>query len=99
MRASTADRDRSVEVLKSGFTDGRLSFAEFDKRLGEVLTARTFDQLMELTRDLPVGPFGRLPAHPQARPMPGPSQMRVAVASVILLCWILLLFASSLHTI
>jgi hypothetical protein len=99
MRASTADRDRSVEVLKAAFADGRLSFAEFDERLDRVLAARTFEQLMDITRDLPVGPFGRLPAHPQAPPIRRAGPVRVTVATVILLSWILLLLLDSLHTV
>src|ERR1700753_1985359 len=63
MWASTADRDRSLEVVKASFAEGRLTVAELDLRLGQVLAARSFEELMALTGDLPGGPFGRLPAH------------------------------------
>jgi Domain of unknown function (DUF1707) len=63
MRASTADRDRSVEVVKTSFVEGRLTMEELDLRVGQVLVSRYFEELMALTADLPVGPHGRLPAH------------------------------------
>ena len=64
MRASTADRDRSIEVLKASFVEGRLTKDELDLRLGRAFLSRFFAELMAITADLPVGPFGRLPAHP-----------------------------------
>jgi hypothetical protein len=63
MWASTADRDRSLEVVKASFAEGRLTLEELDRRVGRVLVSRSFEELMTLTADLPVGPFGRLPAH------------------------------------
>jgi len=64
MRASMADRDRSIEVLKAAFAEGRLTKGELDLRVEQILVAPFFAQLMALTADLPVGPFGRLPCHP-----------------------------------
>jgi hypothetical protein len=64
LRASLLDTDRTVEVLKTSFTEGRLTKDELDHRLGRALLTRFFDELMEITADLPVGTFGRLPAHP-----------------------------------
>jgi Domain of unknown function (DUF1707) len=70
MRASTADRDRSIEVLKTSFVEGRLTRDELDLRLGYAFISRFFAELMAITADLPVGPFGRLPAHPVTPPFP-----------------------------
>jgi hypothetical protein len=64
MLASSADRDRSVEVLRASFVEGRLTKDELVLRTEQVLVSRFFGQLMALTADLPVGPLGRLPAHP-----------------------------------
>jgi Domain of unknown function (DUF1707) len=64
MRASTADLERSIEVLKRSFAEGRLTKDELDERVGQALVSRFFAELMQLTDDLPVGIFGRLPAHP-----------------------------------
>jgi Domain of unknown function (DUF1707) len=70
MRASSADRERTLRVLQSSFVEGRLTRDELDERLGEALVARAFHELMAIISDLPVGPFGRLPAHPATAPFP-----------------------------
>lgn len=64
MRASSADRERTILVLQKSFVDGRLTMDELDERLGQAMVSRAFHELMALTVDLPVSPFGRLPAHP-----------------------------------
>ena len=84
MRASTADRDRSVEVLKSSFVEGRLTRDELDLRLGQAFVSRFFAELMAITADLPVGPFGRLPAHPVTPPFPRVRGQAVATAAAVL---------------
>jgi hypothetical protein len=53
LRASHADRDRVVEVLRVAAGDGRLSPEELDERLEAALTARTVRELTVLTADLP----------------------------------------------
>lgn len=63
MLASPADRDRAITVLQDSFVEGRLTKEEFDDRVGQAIMSRDFEQLLTLTTDLPVGPFGRLPAH------------------------------------
>ncbi|MFI6597429.1 DUF1707 domain-containing protein [Nonomuraea sp. NPDC050536] len=52
MRASDADRDRIIEVLRAAVADGRLDPVEFDERLDAALTARTIDALTPLITDL-----------------------------------------------
>jgi len=52
VRASDADRDRVVEVLRDAAVDGRLTAEEFDGRLEAALSSRTLDQLAVLTTDL-----------------------------------------------
>jgi Domain of unknown function (DUF1707) len=56
LRASDADRDRVIEVLRAAVADGRLDQAEFDERLDAALTARTMDALAPLTADLIAAP-------------------------------------------
>ena len=56
LRASYADRDRVVEVLRVAAGDGRLSAAELDERVEAALTARTYRELERLTADLPAVP-------------------------------------------
>jgi hypothetical protein len=84
MRASTADLERSVEVLKTSFAEGRLTKQELDQRLGLALVARFFADLMALTEDLPVGTFGRLPAHPVTPPFRRTGRPVVTTAALVL---------------
>ena len=81
MLASRADRDRSVKVVKASFVEGRLTKEELDQRVGQALVSRYFEELMTLTADLPVGPHGRLPAHPVTPPFP--RMNRLAVAALV----------------
>lgn len=53
LRASHADRDRVVELLRVAAGDGRLTVAELEERLETALTARTAGELAALTTDLP----------------------------------------------
>lgn len=52
LRASDADRDRALEVLRIAVGDGRLSIAELNERLEPALSARTLHELAMLTADL-----------------------------------------------
>ena len=54
MRAADADRDRVVEVLSMAYSEGRLSKDEYDDRLENALSARTYADLDQLVTDLPV---------------------------------------------
>jgi len=56
MLTSSAERDRAVDVLRSGFVEGRLTQEEFTERVAQVHASRTYDQLSELISDLPPGP-------------------------------------------
>jgi Domain of unknown function (DUF1707) len=56
LRASHADRDQVVELLRVAAGDGRLSADELDDRLERALTARTYAELAPLTADLPATP-------------------------------------------
>ncbi len=55
MRAATADRERTVDVLKAGFAEGRLTQDEYDERMGRAYAARTYGELNALIADLPAG--------------------------------------------
>lgn len=56
VRASDADRDRAIEVLRGAVGDGRLTAEEFEERLGTALSSRTFGELATLTADLVIAP-------------------------------------------
>ena len=53
MRAADADRDRAVEFLKVAYSEGRLSKDEYDGRLENALSARTYADLDQIVTDLP----------------------------------------------
>jgi hypothetical protein len=53
MRASHADREQVIEVLKDAFVHGRLTKDELEARAGRALDARTCAELAALTADIP----------------------------------------------
>jgi len=61
LRASHADRDQVVELLRVAAGDGRLSPEELYDRLERALTARTYAELAALTTDLPATPGAVVP--------------------------------------
>jgi hypothetical protein len=63
IRASATDQDRTIDVLKAAFVEGRLTKQELDQRVGQALSQRYFADLIALIEDLPAGAFARLPAH------------------------------------
>ena len=60
LRASHADREQLTDVLKAAFVQERLTKDEFDARIGQTFTARTYAELATVTADIPVGPAGAL---------------------------------------
>jgi hypothetical protein len=76
MRAADADRERTVDVLKTAFTEGRLDQDEYIERMGLAYQARTYGDLVALTGDLPAGPLPfavpsvRQAPRQRARPVP-----------------------------
>ena len=66
LRASHADREQVIELLKTAFAQGRLSKDEFDQRVGQVLTSLTYAGLAALKAVLPPGP-----ARAEPTPEPG----------------------------
>jgi len=53
MRAADADRDRVVEFLNIAYSEGRLSKDEYDGRLENAFSARTYADLDQIVTDLP----------------------------------------------
>ena len=65
LRASDADRERTVAVLRDHAAEGRLTLEEFTDRMSRAYLARTNDELEQLVRDLPATPA---PAVSRRRP-------------------------------
>lgn len=55
LRASDADRNRTIDSLNDAYADGRLDHDELMRRTDETLRALTFAELEPITRDLPGG--------------------------------------------
>jgi Domain of unknown function (DUF1707) len=53
IRASDADRDRTVAALREHLAAGRLTIEEFDERLDQAYAAKTLGELDGLMADLP----------------------------------------------
>lgn len=69
--ASDADRERTIDLLKSAYSEGRLSADEHDERVGRAYASRTYGELADLTADLPPEAGGSLPAvSPVYQPFP-----------------------------
>ena len=77
LRASRADRERVIDLLKAAFVEGRLTRDEFDERVGRVLASRTYPELAAVTADLPE-PVATPPSRPPAR-----VQHRVGMSTAI----------------
>ena len=82
IRASHADRERVVDVLKSAFVQGRLTKDEFDTRIGQTFASRTYAQLAAVTADIPAGPVTAQPPRKPIRP-PGRRPMRTGAKAAI----------------
>ncbi|MDI5965056.1 DUF1707 and DUF4190 domain-containing protein [Streptantibioticus silvisoli] len=76
MLASDADRERTVDTLKTAYAEGRLTADEHDDRVGRAYVSRTYGELAALVADLPQSPGAMLPAvSPVYQPFPPyPSQ-------------------------
>jgi hypothetical protein len=55
LRASNADREQVIGVLKAAYVQGRLTTDEFGTRVGQAFTSRTYAELTAVTADLPAG--------------------------------------------
>ena len=67
LRASRADRERVIELLKVAFVQDRITHDELDTRIGLALASRTYADLADLTADIPAGPAAAEPAGTPAR--------------------------------
>jgi hypothetical protein len=76
--AGSADRERTVGVLRAAFTEGRLTQDELDDRVARAAAGRPNGGHRSLIADLPAGPLpypGGLPGvpYPHANPAVPPS--------------------------
>jgi len=69
MRASDADRERVVERLRTALNEGRLDLGEYDERMQQAYSAKTYGDLDGLLTDLPAGQHP-VPASAEMEPKP-----------------------------
>ena len=62
VRASDADRDKTLGTLADASAEGRLTLEEYSQRSESALVARTLGDLASLTDDLPTAPPSDAPA-------------------------------------
>ena len=55
LRASNADREQVIALLKAAFVQGRLTKDELDLRVGQALKSRTYAEQAAVIADLPAG--------------------------------------------
>jgi uncharacterized membrane protein len=95
LRASTADRERAIDVLKAGFAEGRLTKDEYDARVSAIYAARTYADLAQVTGDLPGGQVMAPVPVPHWHPVvPAPRTNPLAIASLV--CGLLQPFSGGL---
>ena len=66
-RASRADRERVIDLLKAAFVQGRLDRDAFDARIGQALASRTYGELAAVAAGIPAELTGAPPRRPPAR--------------------------------
>jgi len=75
LRASHADREQVINVLKAAFVQGRLAKDELHARVDQTFASRTYAELAAITADLPAG-LAR--PEPVRRPARGEGERPVA---------------------
>jgi hypothetical protein len=68
LRASHADREQVIDMLKAAFVQGRLARDEFGLRVGQALASQIYADLAALTADIPAGLTGTQPPEPARKP-------------------------------
>ncbi|TDE47995.1 DUF1707 domain-containing protein [Nonomuraea mesophila] len=69
MRASDADRDRVAAILREHTAQGRITMEEFNERLENLYTCKTYGELAKLTSDLPDVDLRHRPARTKPEPV------------------------------
>lgn len=77
LRASDADRERTVDLLREHHAVGRITAEEYNERLNKVFAAKTLGELDELLADLPAIDLYQLPSASIPRTRRGGSGQRL----------------------
>src|SRR5437763_7682661 len=82
VRASHADREQAIDMLKAAFIQERLDKDEFDLRVSRALASRTYADLAALTADIPGGLTGVESPEPARKSVSKEAVTAVASVSV-----------------
>ena len=93
-RASHADREQVIEMLKDAFVRDRLTQPELDIRVGQALKARTYAELAALTAGILPGPAASGPARPPAPARRRPLARAAAKSGICLIIMAAAVWAS-----
>ena len=96
LRASHADREQLLDVLKVAFVEGRLTRDEFDARAAQALASRTYAELTIITADLPAAPPPRVPVLGPVQPA-GPISLMTATTALTAGLWAAVLYMHPEH--
>jgi hypothetical protein len=100
LRASHADREQVIELLKAAFVQGRLARDEFDLRVGQVLASRTYTDLAAVTANIPAGLTGAQPPQPARKPANKDAVTAVAcVSAAWTSIWVPLVIVDGIHSV
>jgi hypothetical protein len=85
LRASHADREHAVTLLRAATAEGYLTLDEFEERLEKVYSARYLRDLDQLVNDIPghPRPAALEPAHGAWRPVPARGHPAVSCAWIL----------------
>ena len=91
LRASHADREHAIEVLKAAFVQGMLARDEFDLRVSQAFASRTYAELAVVTAGLPAEPTTAQPPKParakDEQPVLRPGPVIVAATALCAGVW------------
>ena len=79
LRASDADREHVLDLLKAAFVQGLLTKDEFDMRVSRTFASRTYAELTALVADIPAGLIGAQPLSKPARGSPRTRRISLSI--------------------
>jgi DUF1707 SHOCT-like domain len=96
LRASHADREQVIGILKNAFVQGMLAKDEFDQRVSQAFASRTQVELVALTADLRVEPVAArrpepAPAHGE-QPVLRPGPVLAVATALYAAVWAFMIF-------
>ena len=80
LRASHADREHVIDMLKAAFVQGRVTKDEFDARVGQAFASRIHAELAAVTADIPARQIADQPPGNPARAQGRPTMSHAAKA-------------------